>query len=366
MSSGEGSSVEVDRVESACGSDLGASDQRVATYGLRPSPSGPPDGAVVVVRDLSVAFTYGSRPVRVVNDVRFELRREKTLVVVGETGSGKSMTARALLGLAPQTATVSGSVLFEGQETVGLSERQWRRFRGTGIGIVFQDPMRSLNPTMRIGVQISEGMMRHLGVSRRQAMRQTYDLLDLVGIPSPRERAQDYPHQLSGGMRQRVTIAIAVSCKPKVLVADEPTTALDVTVQRRIMDLIRRLQAELQMAVLLITHDMGLAFAYGDEIAVMYGGRIVERGPKEVFRSNVKMPYTRGLLDSVPRLDDEPHAEFATLAGRPPDPTSLGLGCAFAPRCSRATEQCRAEAPLLVRAGLHQWACWHPLDGPDS
>ena len=220
--------------------------------------------AVLEVRGLRVAFRGKGSTTEVVRGVDFQLERGRTLVVVGESGSGKSVTARSTIGLLPSTATATGSIRFEGQELVGLSEKGWRQLRGSQFGIVFQDPTRGFNPTMRVGNQIAEGMRRHFQLSRGDAMSRALDVLNLVGIPEPRLRAREYPHQLSGGMRQRVMMAIAISCDPKVLIADEPTTALDVTIQEQIMELLRDLQRELDLAVLLITHDMGLAFSYGD------------------------------------------------------------------------------------------------------
>lgn len=323
---------------------------------------GHPEGdAVLEVRGLRVAFRGKGSTTEVVRGVDFQLERGRTLVVVGESGSGKSVTARSTIGLLPSTATATGSIRFEGQELVGLSEKGWRQLRGSQLGIVFQDPTRALNPTMRVGNQVAEGMRRHFQLSRGDAMSRALEVLSLVGIPEPRLRAREYPHQLSGGMRQRVMMAIAISCDPKVLIADEPTTALDVTIQEQIMELLRDLQRELDLAVLLITHDMGLAFSYGDEVAVMYAGRIVERALAHDLRRDVRMPYTKGLLDSVPRINDVPHSAFHALSGRPPDPASLPPGCAFSPRCFRSTERCEIEQPPLDGSPDHSYECWNPL-----
>ena len=317
---------------------------------------------LVEVSDLHVTFHQQDRAIRAVRGVSFTVRRHSTLVIVGESGSGKSVTARSILGLVPAVNyDTAGSIRFRGEELLGKSEKQWRKIRGRGIGIVFQDPMRSLNPTIRIGTQITEGIRQSLGLSQDDALKRAVELLDLVGIPFPAERVRDYPHQLSGGMRQRVMMAIAISGKPQVLIADEPTTALDVTTQAQIMELLQSLQQELDMGLLLITHDMGVAFSYGDEIAVMYAGKIVEQAPAMTLRDRVQMPYTRGLLDSVPRLTDEPHSEFPALAGRPPDASRLPFGCSFAPRCRFVQDRCREEEPMLEGDERHRYACWFPL-----
>ncbi|HVB05032.1 MAG TPA: ABC transporter ATP-binding protein [Acidimicrobiales bacterium] len=318
--------------------------------------------ALIEVRDLKVTIPFRGQDVYAVRGVTFDVHRDSTVVLVGESGSGKSVTARSMLGLLPPATTISGSVKFEGHELVGLSEKQWRQHRATGISIVFQDPTRSLNPTMRIGHQIGEGIRRHFGVSRAAALDRATELLDMVGIGSPKERVRDYPHQLSGGMRQRVMMAIAISCDPKVLIADEPTTALDVTTEAQIMELLLSLQSQLHMGLLLITHNMGLAFTYGDEIAVMYAGRIVESAPKEELVRHVRMPYTNGLLGSLPAVDDLPHSQLAAMQGRPPDAMTTPRGCAFQPRCPIAEARCTEQAPpLAVLDGTHACACWYPL-----
>ncbi|HVB06372.1 MAG TPA: ABC transporter ATP-binding protein [Acidimicrobiales bacterium] len=318
---------------------------------------------LIEVRDLHVTFRQKAGDVHAVRGVSFELTRGKTFVLVGESGSGKSVTARSILGLVPSNSfSSSGSIRFDGEELLGRSEKEWRAIRGRGIGIVFQDPTRSLNPTIRVGAQIAEGVHETLGLSRDDASKRAIELLDLVGIPFAAERAHDYPHQLSGGMRQRVMMAIAISGKPKVLIADEPTTALDVTTQAQIMELLQGLQREFDMGLLLITHDMGLAFSYGDEIGVMYAGRIVERAAAQTLRRRVRMPYTRGLLDSVPRITDTPHSVFPALSGRPPDASHLPAGCPFAPRCRYAQDRCReAEPPLAGDEPGQEYACWFPL-----
>ncbi len=328
-----------------------------------PEPVDPLLGEPLVeVSDLHVTFHQQAREVRAVRGVSFTVRRHSTLVIVGESGSGKSVTARSVLGLVPAVNfETSGSIRFKGKDLLANTEKEWRKIRGREIGIVFQDPMRSLNPTIRVGSQIVEGICQNLGLSQDEARKRAIELLELVGIPFPAERVRDYPHQLSGGMRQRVMMAIAISGRPQVLIADEPTTALDVTTQAQIMELLQSLQQELDMGLLLITHDMGVAFSYGDEIAVMYAGKIVEQAPAESLRDTVRMPYTKGLLDSVPRLTDQPHSEFRALAGRPPDASRLPKGCSFAPRCHYAQERCAEQEPALEGDPRHRSACWYPL-----
>jgi oligopeptide/dipeptide ABC transporter ATP-binding protein len=340
---------------------LAPGDPTLPSIGDLAGRSRPEGDAVLAVRDLRVAFRSGGSTTEVVRGVDFQLERGRTLVVVGESGSGKSVTARSTIGLLPSSATATGSIQFDGQELIGLPEKGWRQLRGSQFGIVFQDPTRALNPTMRVGNQVAEGIRRHFQLSRADAMSRALEVLSLVGIPEPRLRAREYPHQLSGGMRQRIMMAIAISCDPKVLIADEPTTALDVTIQEQIMELLRDLQREFDLAMLLITHDMGLAFSYGDEIAVMYAGRIVERALAKELRHGVRMPYTKGLLDSVPHINDVPHSAFRALSGRPPDPATLPSGCAFSPRCFRSAERCEVEQPPLGGSPEHSYECWYPL-----
>jgi oligopeptide/dipeptide ABC transporter ATP-binding protein len=325
------------------------------------------DDPVLDVRNLRVTIHAGAREIYAVRDVSFQVKKGKTLVIVGESGSGKSVSARTLTGLLPAgSADISGSIRFNGQELVGLRERAFQDVRGPGISMVFQDPMRSLNPTMRIGTQIAESVRKHLGMNRKAATERAIELLSLVGIPHARDRVSDYPHQLSGGMRQRVMMAIAIACNPQVLIADEPTTALDVTTEAQIMELLMSLQSELDMGLILITHDMGLAFSYSDEIAVMYAGRIIEHAATKALLGHVRMPYTRGLLDSIPKATAAPHERFEAMIGRPPDPSAVLLGCAFEPRCKYAQAECKEVLPPLTAApgddlSDHQAACLFPL-----
>jgi oligopeptide/dipeptide ABC transporter ATP-binding protein len=327
------------------------------------SESPEPGRTVLAVKDLTVDLLVTGSYLPAVRGVSFELGRGRTLGIVGESGSGKSVTARAITGLLPRKRSVlSGSVAIEGRDVLHADEETRRRYRGSEIGIVFQDPTRALNPTMRVGEQIVEAIRTHQKVSRSEARRQALELLTMVGIPAARERYRSYPNELSGGMRQRVTIAIAISCRPSILIADEPTTALDVTTQLQIMELIQRLQDELEMSVVLITHDISLAAKFVDEIAVMYAGKIVERGPVATVLSNVQMPYTHGLLGSMPRPQVTPHSRLHALSGQPPDPRDLPQGCPFAVRCAWARDRCRDSEPSLpANASQHAWACWFPL-----
>jgi len=323
--------------------------------------------ALLDVEDLRVTFPGRGREVHAVDGVSYRVYAGQTLAIVGESGSGKTVSCRAVMGLLPPGALITGSARFPGRQLIGLSDDQLREHRGANIAMVFQDPARSLNPTMRVGAQIAEAVRAHQDVSKAQAKAQAVDLLRLVHIPLPERRSVEYPHQLSGGMRQRVMIAIALACRPRLLIADEATTALDVTTQAQIMDLLLELQAELGMALMLISHDLGLAGAYADEVIVMYAGRIVEQAPAARLFSRVRMPYTQALFEAIPRLERPAHAPLPVIGGRPPDASDLPPGCSFAPRCRRAADDCRAAAPPLDEheAG-HRWACWHPVDGGTS
>ena len=323
--------------------------------------------ALLDVEDLRVSFPGRGREVHAVDGVSYRVYAGQTLAIVGESGSGKTVSCRAVMGLLPPGALITGSARFQGRQLIGLSDDQLREHRGANIAMVFQDPARSLNPTMRVGAQIAEAVRAHQDVSKAQAKAQAVDLLRLVHIPLPERRSVEYPHQLSGGMRQRVMIAIALACRPKLLIADEATTALDVTTQAQIMDLLLELQAELGMALMLISHDLGLAGAYADEVIVMYAGRIVEQAPAARLFSRVRMPYTQALFEAIPRLERPAHAPLPVIGGRPPDASDLPPGCSFAPRCRRAADDCLAAAPPLDEheAG-HRWACWHPVDGGTS
>lgn len=318
--------------------------------------------ALLEVRDLWVTFNQRGRKIRAVQGVTYSVRAGETLAIIGESGSGKTVSSRAVLGLFSRNALVSGSVRFQGLELVGLPEKQLRAHRGPDMAMVFQDPARSLDPTMRVGSQITESIRAHMGLSRKAAMERGVELLNLVRLPSPRARFFEYPHQLSGGMRQRVMIAIALACHPKLLIADEATTALDVTTQAQIMDLLQELKRELNMSLIMISHDLGLAASYTDQVVVMYAGKVVEQAPTRKLFASVRMPYTKVLLDAIPRLSAAPHAPFPMVPGRPPDLSSLPPGCAFHPRCPVGQDDCmEGQPPLELHEADHLCACFHPM-----
>jgi oligopeptide/dipeptide ABC transporter ATP-binding protein len=304
------------------------------------------------VRGLAVEFAG----TRVLEDVSFEIEEGEVLGIVGESGSGKSVTALAVMGLLPEPGRVaSGGIRFEERELVGLPEREMARLRGARIAMVFQEPMTSLNPVFTVGDQIAEVLRRHRGLGRRAALREASGLLSLVEIPSAERNLAKYPHELSGGQRQRVMIAIALACRPRLLIADEPTTALDATVQAGILDLLRGLRRELGMAVLLITHDLGVVSDFADRVAVMYAGRVVETGPAETLFRAPAHPYTEALLAAIPRLSG-PIGELPAIPGAVPPPFALPPGCRFAPRCAYARTPCREAPPPLFRLGGGQAA----------
>jgi len=320
--------------------------------------------ALLEVQDLKVTFAGRGRELRAVDGVNYCVYPGQTLAIVGESGSGKTVSCRAVMGLLPPGALVTGSAMFQGLQLIGLGEDRMREHRGADIAMVFQDPTRSLNPTMRVGAQIAEAVRAHRPVGRTQAREEAVELLRLVRIPLPERRFLEYPHQLSGGMRQRVMIAIALACRPRLLIADEATTALDVTTQAQIMELLLELQAELGMALMLISHDLGLAASYADEVIVMYAGRIVEQASARRLFAHVRMPYTQALFEAIPRLERPAHSPLPVIGGRPPDLAALPPGCSFAPRCRHAADDCRAAAPPLAEQEPgHRWACWHPVDG---
>ncbi|WP_238017585.1 ABC transporter ATP-binding protein [Dactylosporangium sp. AC04546] len=314
------------------------------------------------VSAVSVSFDTPRGAVHALDDVSLDLWPRQTIGVVGESGSGKSVLARTIMNLLPRNASVGGSVRFLGRDVRDLPPDERKHFWGTRIGMVFQDPMTSLNPTKRIGTQLTEGLRYHKKLSRSEARTAALELLDQVHIPDAARRLRQYPHELSGGMRQRIVIAIALACEPRLLIADEPTTALDVTVQRRILDLLDELRRDREMGLILITHDLGVVKGRADEIMVMYGGRVMERADTASLFAGHHHPYTEALLGSIPRLDKPAHTRLVAIPGRPPNLVDLPRGCRFTARCGYAQERCASEEPSLFRANPeHEYACFHPL-----
>ena len=327
----------------------------------RPTTGAP----LLAVEDLRTGILTERGIVRAVDGVSLSLERGRTIGVVGESGCGKTMLARSIMGLLPTSGVIrEGSVRLEGEELLGRPRKEMRQFWGTELSMVPQDPMTSLNPVRRIGAQITEPLRTRLDMDRATAKATALALLDSVRIPDPEKRMREYPHQLSGGMRQRVVIAAALACGPRVLFADEPTTALDVTVQAQILNLLGRMQEDRHMAMVLVTHDLGVVAGHTDEIIVMYAGRVVERAPTEVLFSQMRMPYTASLLASIPTMDAPVHSRLAVIPGRPPDLVTTTEGCRFAPRCDRVESRCRQEEPPLVAGDApgHEYRCWHPVE----
>jgi len=315
---------------------------------------------VLEVKNLSVSFNIYGGEVQAVRDVNFDLYEQETLAIVGESGSGKSVTVQSIMRLIamPPGEFKSGSILLDGVDLTNKSEKQMERVRGKEIGMIFQDPMTSLNPTMKIGRQITEGLMKHQNMSKKAAQERGVELLKLVGIPNPERRINQYPHEFSGGMRQRAIIAIALSCNPKILIADEPTTALDVTIQAQILDLLKDIQKEMKTAIILITHDLGVVANTADRVAVMYGGKIVETGTVDEIFYQAKHPYTWGLLGSMPKLHDE-NEELKSIPGSPPDLKDPPKGCPFAARCPYAMKVCDRYMPNYTEStDTQKTACW--------
>jgi peptide/nickel transport system ATP-binding protein len=319
--------------------------------------------ALLEVRDLRTTFATDEGVLAAVDGVSFEVDAGKTLAIVGESGCGKSVTSLSVMGLVAAPGRVEGSIRFEGRELVGLAPRDWQDLRGNGMAMIFQEPMSSLNPAFTVGDQIVEGLRRHRRMNPAQASERALEMLRRVRIPAPEQRLHEHPHKLSGGMRQRVMIAMALACEPRLLIADEPTTALDVTIQAQILDLLRTLQRETGTAIVLITHDLGVVAETADEVVVMYAGRIVERAPVHAIFERPEHPYTIGLLGSIPRLHGDPE-RLASIEGQVPSPLRPLSGCRFADRCPFADARCRAEAPRLRAVGqAHLAACWKaPLD----
>jgi oligopeptide transport system ATP-binding protein len=322
--------------------------------------------SVLQVNDLQISFSTYAGEVQAVRGVSFDLRRGETLAIVGESGSGKTVTVKSLLRLLPEANTriKGGEAIFEGEDILKLSEQRMQKIRGEKIAMVFQDPMTSLDPTMKIGSQITESLKKHLGLSGQKARERAVELLTLVGIPNPGDRVKQYPHQFSGGMRQRVVIAIALACDPQILIADEPTTALDVTIQAQILELLRELQERLGMSVILITHDLGVVAHTAHRVAVMYAGKVVETGTLREIFYDPQMPYTWGLLSSIPLPTADRSQELIPIPGSPPDMADPPKGCPFTPRCPYAMRICAEEMPgYTTFSAEHKAACWlhHPM-----
>jgi oligopeptide/dipeptide ABC transporter ATP-binding protein len=306
------------------------------------------DDNLLEVTDLHTTFSSDRGDVLAVRGIDVRLQRGRTLGVVGESGSGKSVLSRSIMGLMPSNATRTGSVRFEGDEILNAPPKKMRSYWGDQMAMVFQDPMTALNPVLRVDQQITESLHEHLDLTKQQANETALALLTSVGIPEPARRLRMYPHEMSGGMRQRIMIAIALACGPKMLFADEPTTALDVTVQAQILDLLQSLQRDRQMAMILVTHDLGVVAGRAHDIAVMYAGQVVEQASAKALFRNVRHPYTEALLQSIPKLDMAKHTRLEAIGGRPPDLVNLPTGCKFAPRCAYAQDRCRTEEPALL------------------
>ena len=319
---------------------------------------------VLEVTDLSITFDTPRGNLRAVNDATITLDQGESIGVVGESGSGKTVLSRAIMGLLPGTATRTGSIKYMGKEISNLPEKELRELWGTGMAMIFQDPMTTLNPVRRIGAQLTESLTVRLKLDKKEAHKQAIELLRRVRIADPEGMMRKFPYQLSGGMRQRIMIAIAVSCKPELLFADEPTTALDVTVQAQVLELLSELRKEFNMAMILVTHDLGVVAGHTDKIAVMYAGDVVEMAPTRELFKNMKMPYTEALLKSIPRLETPTGTRLPVIEGRLPDPTKNEPGCPFANRCPYVADKCRAEKPPLKDTGNgHLYRCWFPIGG---
>ena len=319
--------------------------------------------ALLEIKDLKTYIRQRKGEVRAVDGVSLYIEEGETLGLVGESGCGKTMTGMSIMHLLPPGGYIAGgSIQLAGRELVGMPEKELRTVRGNDVAVIFQDPMTSLNPTMTLGNQIAEMVRIHRKVSKKEALDRAAEVLSLVGMPNPKERLKDFPHQLSGGLRQRVMIAMALSCDPKLLIADEPTTALDVTIQLQILELLYSLKQRLRMAVLLITHDMGVIAGRADRVNVMYAGKIVETAPTAELFESMRHPYTEALLASIPRLDQRTDVALYSIPGLPPDLSHPPTWCRFQPRCQYATARCREEEPQLEGdTPEHQFACFNPV-----
>ena len=315
------------------------------------------------ISNLKTYIRQRRSEVHAVDGVSLTIDAGETLGLVGESGCGKTMTGMSVMHLLPSGGYIAdGSIKLSGRELVGLSEKEMRHVRGNEVAVIFQDPMTSLNPTMQIGAQISESVRIHRQASKQEALKRAEEVLGLVGMPRPKERLKDFPHQLSGGLRQRVMIAMALACEPKLLIADEPTTALDVTIQLQILELLYELKQRLGMAVLLITHDMGVIAGRADRVMVMYAGKIAESASTVDLFENTRHPYTQALLASIPRLDQRSETALYSIPGLPPDLSNPPAWCRFQPRCRYATSRCHEEEPALSGGSDHQYACFNPVN----
>jgi len=317
------------------------------------------------IDNLQITFDTKRGPLQAVRGVSLVIRKGESVGIVGESGSGKTVMSRAAMGLLRgRKVHRTGSVKIEGEELHTLSNEEIRNYWGLRIAMIFPDPMTALNPVRKVGSQFSESLVKRMNMSKDEAAKRTLELLALVKMPEPEKAVQKYPHQLSGGMRQRVMIAMAIACDPELLFADEPTTALDVTVQAQVLELLSELRERLGMAMVIVTHDLGVVAGHTDKIAVMYGGEIVEMATTPDLFANTKMPYTEALMESIPRLDRKRGDRLPTIPGSPPDPIAARTGCGFAPRCRYATDKCRTEHPELTDAGNgHMYRCFFPLGG---
>jgi len=319
--------------------------------------------SLLSVKNMSINFDTPRGSLEAVRGVDIEIPAGMSVGIVGESGSGKTVMCRAAMGLL-QGGNVkrSGTVVFDGHELTAMSKEEVRNLFGSGMAMIFQDPMTALNPVRRIGSQISEGLRVRLGMNKKDAMVRSKELLELVRIPNPTAVLKSFPYQLSGGMRQRVMIAIAIACNPKLLFADEPTTALDVTVQAQILQLLRELREDLKMSMVLVTHDLGVVAGNTDYVAVMYAGEVVEYAPTTKLFADMRMPYTEALLESIPKIDHKSGTRLSVIAGRLPNPTDRGVGCGFAPRCKYAQEKCHTQHPELQKdPDGHLYRCWFPI-----
>lgn len=316
--------------------------------------------SLLEIEDLKVTFSTADGDVNAVNDLSFKIDKGETLAIVGESGSGKSQTAFAAMGLLAKNGRATGVARFDGQDLLSMSQRAFNKIRGKDMAMIFQDPMTSLNPYLKVSEQMAEVLMLHNGVSKSQAVTEAVRMLDAVRIPDARARVTMYPHEFSGGMRQRIMIAMSLLCQPRLLIADEPTTALDVTVQAQIMQLLGDIRQDFGTAVILITHDLGVVAGFCDRTLVMYGGQVMEEGTTDDVFATPSHPYTSGLLKAVPRLDRD-DSELITIAGEPPDMSNLPAGCPFSPRCAVQLENCRAERPALETTGDRRRSCHLPV-----